>query len=72
MGDIGFHTFTKGISPKLDSVLRPEFELANYNIAVQHISHNTMATSFKISKHFIKMIMIVFLFRSQEPECKYI
>ena len=33
------HTFPKGISPKVNVIALLEFELAYYDVAVQHISH---------------------------------
>ena len=38
------HTFNKGISPKVNVVKRSEFELANYDVAVQNVSHYTTGT----------------------------
>ena len=37
--DEGIHTFFKGISPKVNVIARLEFELAYYDIIVQHVSH---------------------------------
>ena len=39
LGDKGFHTFPKGISPKVNVIVQLEFELTHYNVLVQHISH---------------------------------
>ena len=38
------HTFSKGICPKVNVIVRLEFELTDYVIAVQHVSHNTPRT----------------------------
>ena len=35
-GDKEIHNFPKGISPKLNIMARLEFELAYYEVAVQH------------------------------------
>ena len=34
LGDKGAHTFPKGISLKVDVIMRPEFQLAYYDVAV--------------------------------------
>ena len=34
-------TFPNGISPKVNVIVQLEFELACYDVAVQHISHYT-------------------------------
>ena len=39
--DKGVHTFPKGICPKVNIKLRPEFELAYYDSTVQCFNHNT-------------------------------
>ena len=38
------HTFPKSISPKVNVIARLEFELSNYYVAVQHISHYATVT----------------------------
>ena len=43
---MGIHTFAKSICPKVNVMVQLEFELAYYNVAVQHISHYAMATLF--------------------------
>ena len=43
MGE-GLHTFPKGISPKMNAIARLKFELANYDITVQHVNHNATGT----------------------------
>ena len=35
----GFHTFPKGISPKVNVSVRLEFELTYFKAAVQHFNH---------------------------------
>ena len=37
--DKGLHTFPIGISPKVNVVAGLEFELAYYDVTVQHFSH---------------------------------
>ena len=44
MGNKGVHTFFKGICVKVNVIVQLESELAYYNVAVQHISHNAMGT----------------------------
>ena len=36
------HTFSKGISPKVNVIARLEFELAYFETAIQHLSHYTI------------------------------
>ena len=38
------YTFPKGLSPKVNMIAPLEFELAYHDIAVQHVSHDTMGT----------------------------
>ena len=38
----GVHNIPKGISPKVNRIVRLEFELTYYDDAVQHVSHNDM------------------------------
>ena len=38
--DKGVHIFCKGIRQKVNVIARLEFELANYEFAVKHVSHN--------------------------------
>ena len=38
MGE-GFHTSTKGIKPKVNAMLRQEFELSYFDVAVHHVSY---------------------------------
>ena len=45
MEDERVHTFSNGISPKFNIKPWLEFELANYDIAIQHVNHHTMETS---------------------------
>ena len=37
--DKGVHSFPKDTSPKVNVIAQLEFELAYYNVAVQHVSH---------------------------------
>ena len=37
--DKGVHTFLKRIKPKINLIVRLEFELAYYDIVVQHVNH---------------------------------
>ncbi len=39
--DKGVHTFAKGISPKVNVIVRLEFELAYYDVAALHVNHCT-------------------------------
>ena len=40
----GAHTFPRDISPKRNVIVRPGFELVNYDVAVQHVSNYAMET----------------------------
>ena len=40
----GVHTFPKGINSKVDVIAQLEFELCNYDIAVEHASYYTTET----------------------------
>ena len=40
LGDKGIHTFPKVISPKVNAPVLPEFERADYDATVLHVSHN--------------------------------
>ena len=44
-GENRIHTFSKGISPKVDVIKQLAFELANNSVAVQHFSYNATKTS---------------------------
>ena len=44
MWDKGVHAFPKGVSSKVNVIAQPEFELSNYNVAVQHLSHYATGT----------------------------
>ena len=46
LGDKGDHTLLKGSRSKVNVIVRPEFELAYFDIAVQHVSHNTSFSPF--------------------------
>ena len=39
-----FHTFPKGISPKVNIIVQLEFELAYINVTIQHIGHDDTET----------------------------
>ena len=43
--DKGIHTFSNGISPKVNVIVRLEFELAYYDSAVQRFNNYTMRIS---------------------------
>ena len=36
---MGIHSFLKGLSSKVNVIVRLEFELDYYNVAVQYVSH---------------------------------
>ena len=38
-GDKRVHTFPKGIGPKVNVIMRAEFELAYFEVTVKHFSH---------------------------------
>ena len=40
-GDKGVQIFPKGINQKVNGIVQLEFELAYYDIVVQHVSHYT-------------------------------
>ena len=42
--DKGFHTFPKGICPKVNVIARLEYELAYYDFAVHHFNYYTTRT----------------------------
>ena len=42
--DIGVHIFPKGICPKVNVIVRLEFEPAYYDFAVQHFNYNATRT----------------------------
>ena len=42
--DKGVHTFPKGISPKVNVIVRLKFELTYNGVTVQHVSHYTTET----------------------------
>ena len=42
--DKGVHTFPKGICPKVNVIARLEYEVANYDSAVQRFYHYTTRT----------------------------
>ena len=41
----GVHSFTKGICPKVNVIVRLEFELAYYDSVVLHFNHYTTRTT---------------------------
>ena len=41
---ISVHAFVNSISPKVNAIVRLESELAYYDVAIQHLSHNTRKT----------------------------
>ena len=43
-GDKRFHVFLNGINPKVNIIVRLEFELVSYDVAVEHISHYVTGT----------------------------
>ena len=43
--------FPNGISPKVNAILQLKFEIAYYNITVQHINHNAMVTGQNLFGH---------------------
>ena len=56
------HTFPKGISPKVTLIVQLEFELANYNVAVQYASHD-VTSSLQIG---IRKVKAYLLFESNQ------
>ena len=44
----GFHTFPNDISPKVNVIVRLEFEIVYYIITVQHVSHCTIVPSYMV------------------------
>ena len=44
-GNKEFHNFSQGIGQKMNVIGRVEFELAYYEVKVQHFSHNAMRAS---------------------------
>ena len=51
-GDKRFHTFPNSICPKADTIPLLGFELTNYDVAVQHISHYPIGLMTLISNGF--------------------
>ena len=43
-GDKGVRTFPKRICLKVNVIAQLQFEIANHNVAVQHVSHYTSAS----------------------------
>ena len=43
--DEGFHTFPKGICPKVNIIARLEYKLADYDFTVHRLNLNTMRTA---------------------------
>ena len=39
------HTFSRGIGPNENVIAQLEFEIAKYDLAVQHFSHYTIGTT---------------------------
>ena len=39
------HTFLKNISPKMNVIIRGEFELAYQDVTVKHVNHEAAETS---------------------------
>ena len=52
--DKGVHTFPKGICPKVNVILRLEYELANYDSTVHHFNHYTTRTPPKSGLYLYK------------------
>ena len=44
----GILSFNGGISPKLNIITGLVFELADYDVGIQHVNHYTMVTPLKI------------------------
>ena len=58
------HIFSKGISPKVNVIIRLEFELASHEVAVQYISHDTTETPSKKFLHtFVRYWIFLSLYR---------
>ena len=58
--DGGVHTFPKGISPKVNVIVQLEFELAYYDVAVQHVSHYAMGLAFHLSVWHLKRLINIY------------
>ena len=43
-GNVGIHTFPKGICPKVNVIAQLEFELNYKEVVVQHVIHCTKTT----------------------------
>ena len=60
--------FPKGISPKVNLIAQLEFELTHYEIAIQHISHDTLRiprkneNRYQLTKSEFHLILVMFLF----------
>ena len=59
--DKGVHAFLKGISPKVNGIMKLEFELVYNNIAVQHVRHKAMGIP-HLYKWSLIIRYMVFLF----------
>ena len=54
------HAFYKSISPKVNVIARQEFDLVNYDVDVQHISHYCT---------FLFWLVSTFLHKQWTPSC---
>ena len=67
LADKGVHTFPKGISLKFNVIVRLEFKIAYYDVAVQHVSYYATGTT-PSEKYLKKISEIVHVYsRSKMP-----
>ena len=55
LGDKGGHTFPKDISLKMNVIVQVEFELAYFEVAIQHVDHYTTENHFSAKEKQRKM-----------------
>ena len=58
--DKGVHTFPKGICPKVNVIVRLEYELAYYHSAVHRFNHYTMWTPPQLKRYLLNIYKVLF------------
>ena len=59
LGDYRVPTFSKGCSPKVNVIGRPNFELTDYDIAAKYVCHNNMGSPPRILLEIIIVKLIL-------------
>ena len=55
------YSFLKDVSPKVNIVAWLEFELAYYNVSLQHVNHYAMGTSLYTLVFYLELIKFILL-----------